>query len=266
MAQSVVETCEICNQDAGKDYCQNCEQTFCNKCKIMHLRMKSSSNHEFRRGQQCEDEDATLSLCMKHNSDYIYLCENCYVPACRHCAVSTHKGHSMANLSTSIAEKRQKLLKILTTNFDCIRNVQNSTTSLQNMIEDLKDKRSAIISDMYSRLSQLQSKLATAKNTMEEDITKFKQGEQSKVEIFIKNVNECNSKIEELVVRYTQVKHEKDVTHLVQSLKTLEQETMNIRIPQMPLISNIEFVTEPMNEDFDAKLKSLLGKLTIDSR
>ncbi|VDI80865.1 Hypothetical predicted protein [Mytilus galloprovincialis] len=186
MAQSAIETCEICNQDAGKDYCQNCEQTFCNKCKTMHLRMKSSSNHVFRSGQQYED--STLSLCDKHSSDYIYLCESCYVPACRHCAVSTHKGHTMANLSASIAEKREKLRKILKTNFDCISNVKNSTTTLQNMIEDLKNKCSAIHRDMFSRQRQLQSRLA--KISMHGDISKFEGSEKKKVETYIKNVNE----------------------------------------------------------------------------
>lgn len=263
MAQSVIETCEICNQDAGKDYCQDCEQTFCNKCKTMHLRMKSSLNDKFRSGQQCEDQVDKLSSCDKHNSDYIYLCENCYVLACRHCTVSTHKGHSMANLSSSIADKTEKILKILKTNFDCIRNAKNSTTTLQNKIEDIKDKCSAIHKDMFSRQSLLQSRLAMAKNSMHDDISKFEQAEKTKVETYMKNVNECDIKINELVELYKHVKNDRDVTHLLQSLKTLEQETTNIRIPKVPLISNIEFVAEPMNKDFDAKLKSLLGKITI---
>lgn len=262
MAQSAIEICEICNQNEGKDYCQNCEQTFCNKCKRMHLRMKSSLNHEFRSGQQCED--STLSLCDKHNSSYIYLCETCYVPACRHCAVSTHKGHSMANLSTSIAEKREKLRKILKNNFDCISNVKKSTTTLQNKMEDLKHKRYAINRDMYLRLSQLQSKLATAKNYMYEDIKRFEEDERTKVVTFIEDVTVCDEKINELVELYTDVQQDKHVIHLVQSLKTLEQETMNIRIPEVPLISNIDFVTEPMNADFDAKLQSLLGKIASE--
>ncbi|CAG2221737.1 E3 ubiquitin-protein ligase TRIM71-like [Mytilus edulis] len=259
MAQSVIKTCEICNQDAGKDYCQNCEQTFCNKCKTMHLRMKPSSNHVFRSGQQCQD--STLSVCDEHSSDYIYLCESCYVPACMNCAVSTHKGHTMANLSTSIAEKREKLRKILKTNFDCISNVKNSTTTLQNMIEDLRKKCNAIHGDMIPRQRQLQSRLT--KISMHGDILKFEESEKRKVETYIKNVNECDRNINELVELYKYVKDEKDVTNLIQSLKTLEKDTMNIRIPKVPLISNIEFVTEPMNEDFDAKLESLLGKVTI---
>lgn len=116
---------------------------------------------------------------------------------------------------------------------------------------------------MYSRQSLLQSRLAMAKNSMHDDISKFEQAEKTKAETYMKNVNECDIKINELVELYKHVKNDRDVTHLLQSLKTLEQETTNIRIPKVPLISNIEFVAEPMNKEFDAKLKSLLGKITI---
>lgn len=260
--QSVMDTCEICTKDVGKDFCTDCEQIYCDNCKIMHLRMKSSYNHKFRSGQ-CEDQKDQLSCCDKHNSNYIYLCEKCDVPACRHCTVSIHHGHSMVNLSSSIAEKTENLLKILKINSNHIREAQNLTSKLQNKIADLKKNCSVIQNDVNERSRRLQSKLSKAFSVQWDHIFRHKMTEETKVETFTGNVNECKRKIEELTELHKQVKNERDITHLVQSLKSLEQKIMSIQIPKAPVISNIKLVTEPINEEVDATLKSLLGTITV---
>lgn len=79
---------------------------------------------------------------------------------------------------------------------------------MQNKIEDLKNKCSAIYRDMCL----LQSRLA--KISMHGDISKFEESEKKKATYTChikKNVNECDRKINELVELYKLVKHEKDI-------------------------------------------------------
>ncbi|VDI80864.1 Hypothetical predicted protein [Mytilus galloprovincialis] len=229
----------------------------------MHLRMKSSHNHKFR-SSQCEDQKNQVSYCDKHNSNYIYLCEKCDVPACRLCTESIHQGHFMANLSSSIAEKTEKLQKILKTNSNEIREMQNLTSKLQNEIADLNKNCRTIKNVVSERSRLLQSKLSKAFSVQWDRIFQHERAEETNVAIFIGNVNECSRKIEELTELHKQVKSERDITHLVQSLQSLEPKIMNIKIPKAPTISNIKLVTESMNEKFDAKLNSLLGTITFE--
>lgn len=261
--QSVMDTCEICTKDVGKDYCTDCEQIYCDNCKIMHLRMKSSHNHKFR-SSQCEDQKNPFLCCDKHNSNYIYLCEKCDKPACRLCAESIHQGHSMANLSSSIAEKTENLLKILKTNSKKIHEAQNLTSKLQNEIAVFKDNCRTIENVVSERSRLLQSKLSKAFSVQWDRICQHTRAEKTNVAIFIENVNECSRKIEELTELHKEMKNERDIANLIQSLQSLEPKIMNIKIPKAPTISNIKLVTEPMNEEFDAKLYTLLGTLTFE--
>ncbi|CAG2229166.1 unnamed protein product [Mytilus edulis] len=96
MAQSVVETCEICNQALGIDFCEECEQTFCNHCKLMHLRMKISRNHTFK---NVDHEEVKLNLCDQHNLGYILYCEKCNSLACKTCIIENHKGHELEDIN-----------------------------------------------------------------------------------------------------------------------------------------------------------------------
>lgn len=70
MVQSVMVTCEICYQDLGKHCCKDCEQTFCDNCKIMHLRMKSTYA-----GKQSRKFESKLSKAIYIQLDHIFCYE-----------------------------------------------------------------------------------------------------------------------------------------------------------------------------------------------
>ncbi|CAG2197485.1 unnamed protein product [Mytilus edulis] len=96
MAQSALETCEICSKALSIDYCKECEQLFCNNCKLMHLRMKLSQNHTFK---NVDHQEVKLNLCDEHNLGYILYCEECSSLVCKTCIIENHKGHELGDIA-----------------------------------------------------------------------------------------------------------------------------------------------------------------------
>ena len=50
MAEAASKTCEICTRASGVHVCIQCDQLFCEDCKISHLRLKVCRNHTFLSG------------------------------------------------------------------------------------------------------------------------------------------------------------------------------------------------------------------------
>lgn len=80
MAQVASKTCEICVSSPGHNYCKECEQLFCDGCKISHLRTKMTKNHSFvkegselkweivaNRSTQTPDDETEKEIQMKLN-------------------------------------------------------------------------------------------------------------------------------------------------------------------------------------------------------
>jgi hypothetical protein len=62
-------------------YCSQCEQVFCDDCKLSHLRSKISRSHIFLSGTNINTEKKVG--CTDHGEDFIYLCEDCDQLICR---------------------------------------------------------------------------------------------------------------------------------------------------------------------------------------
>ncbi|CAG2229161.1 unnamed protein product [Mytilus edulis] len=107
MAQSAIRTCEICNQATGIDYCQECQQLFCDNCKLMHLRMKLSRNHTFK---DVDHPEVKLALCEEHEWPYILFCETCNSLICKKCVIKNHKSHKFEDITVEKISKQQKIV------------------------------------------------------------------------------------------------------------------------------------------------------------
>lgn len=105
MAQSVIGTCEICNQGTGIDFCQECQQLFCNNCKLMHLRIKLSRNHTFK---DVDQPEVKLTLCEEHELVYILFCETCCSLICKKCVIKNHKSHELEDITFDKVSEKQK--------------------------------------------------------------------------------------------------------------------------------------------------------------
>lgn len=102
-------TYEICVSAPGSSYCLDCEQYYCENCKILYSRQKLSTNHEFREASNFIPE--VESTCVDHNNVFSFVCVDCDVPVCGCCVTEKHDGHKMSQLSYTITQLKTKSSK-----------------------------------------------------------------------------------------------------------------------------------------------------------
>ena len=120
MAQVANKTCEICKRASGVHFCIQCDQTFCEDCKISHLRSKVSRNHTFRVGGLNIQQKAKVE-CIDHKEDFIYFCKKCDVLICSVCNTKTHKKHDITDIKDSVKKLGSKIPKYLNSKIDNYR-------------------------------------------------------------------------------------------------------------------------------------------------
>ncbi|XP_063416417.1 transcription intermediary factor 1-beta-like [Mytilus trossulus] len=80
----------------GHNYCEQCDQLFCDGCKISHLRTKMSKDHTFLSGPNINPE--VKQYCKEHDETFIYYCKECDSPICKICVIKKHKLHDFAEI------------------------------------------------------------------------------------------------------------------------------------------------------------------------
>ncbi|XP_071144982.1 protein wech-like [Mytilus edulis] len=116
MAQAASMTCEICVSASGSSYCLDCEQYYCENCKILHTRQKLSTTHEFKEATDFIPE--VKSKCIDHNEAFTFVCVDCDVPLCCCCVTEQHNGHKMSKLKDTISQLKTKLEQELLIKFN----------------------------------------------------------------------------------------------------------------------------------------------------
>lgn len=166
MAQVPIKSCEICAQARSDDYCEECQQLFCNNCKALHLRSHISRGHTFRGttvnikrtykrqdipkdvSQSSSIGKQTLVMCKLHKDELIYYCEDCEEAACKMCVVHDHRGHDMceiiafitATASPSSETMKQFSMEISQMDNDIQRlesHLKTFNTDIENLCKDV---------------------------------------------------------------------------------------------------------------------------------
>ena len=133
MAQAANKTCEICMRAPGLHYCTQCEQVFCDDCRLSHLRSKISRSHIFLSGTNINTEKKVG--CTDHGEDFIYLCENCDKLICRLCVTKAHKAHAVVDIKDSNKEMQTEISKYLDSK---VHNVRSSAKLIEGKAKTYK--------------------------------------------------------------------------------------------------------------------------------
>lgn len=137
MASSIQQRlCDICiNQHITQDAtvkCPECEEYFCDKCKIHHGIAKASSNHEII----SIDNDLKLpkfvqnikNNCSDHDERFVLYCDDHAVPCCTKCIHNAHAGcRNLTSLHIVVENAKDSplLMDLETTLSDLITNITN---------------------------------------------------------------------------------------------------------------------------------------------
>jgi hypothetical protein len=97
MAQAANKTCEICLRASSLHYCTQCDQVFCDDCKVSHLRLKLCKYHHFITKPNITMEKKARE-CTYHNEDFIFLCQHCNQLICKSCVTTTHIQHTLRDI------------------------------------------------------------------------------------------------------------------------------------------------------------------------
>ncbi|XP_071141956.1 E3 ubiquitin-protein ligase TRIM71-like [Mytilus edulis] len=187
MAQAASKTCEICVSAPGSQYCLDCEQYYCENCKSLHKRQKSSTNHLFQNASELIPEGK--SRCSQHKEEITLMCNTCNVPVCTSCVTGNHNGHKFSKLVDVIAQLRgeneqqirdktneanQNITKIEVSlkSFDndvesVIKAITDQSNNIKRMVDKSVSKMIALVKEQSTKeKDKLMKILSAAKSTL----------------------------------------------------------------------------------------------------
>ncbi|CAG2197482.1 unnamed protein product [Mytilus edulis] len=239
MAQSVVETCEICNQALGIDYCEECEQLFCNNCKLMHLRMKISRNHTFN---DVDHQEVKLNLCDQHNLGYILYCEKCNSLACKTCIIENHKGHELEDISVAkISELQVEVSEKLESYSKEIQEGHRNALLVKGQMENLEK-------DCIKAKEEIKICGDTIKVYVDEIVDSYttlvlqkEQNQKQKTKAYIDAVAKLDENVNKLKRMHRKIPDKRSGVALLKSLQNFQKENNNfdLAIPVVPTLGQI---------------------------
>ncbi|XP_076082557.1 E3 ubiquitin-protein ligase TRIM71-like [Mytilus galloprovincialis] len=255
MAQAASKTCEVCMSAPGSHYCIDCEEYYCDNCKLLHSRQKLSRDHQFQKASDLIPEDK--SKCSEHKEELTLLCNTCNVPACPSCVTGNHNGHTFSKFGDAIAklqgynattiraktnEANQNMKKIEDSliSFDnAVDSVIKAITDESNMIKSLVDKS---VAQMIALVKEQSKK------------------EKDKLMSMLSDAKSVLAAGQTLDRRKQELDKTRQEGSLVQQINNLKEEINKLHIQSLPEFPNISFKHKSVTED---DIKQLIGTDTF---
>ncbi|XP_071128203.1 transcription intermediary factor 1-beta-like [Mytilus edulis] len=250
MAQAAASTCEICIGGPGEHYCLQCNQLFCESCKLSHSRANICKNHTFLSGPKKSD----ALFCPEHEERCLSYCHDCDTPVCIVCYNWKHRHHLMKELAESIQELKYKLFEKIETK------VATANFNLDKIAKDTKAYR---------------EKVKAVIKTITREGKYWKQLIDKKVEALIKLVQDKEQRETQNMTAYSEVykgvaencqtwqsntkkmKTTADIL-LLNKLKQLKYDFDQIVVKQIPNAPDVSYRNKKTS---DAEIDNLFGEL-----
>ena len=249
MAQAASKTCEICVSGPGHNYCEQCDQLFCDGCKISHLRTKMSKNHTFLSGPNINPE--VKLYCKEHDENFIYYCKECNMPICKICVIKKHKSHDFAEIKESTEGIKAEVKKGLD------MKMQN----LQSKIADIDQGSNQYQADVNGVVNAIREEGRHLKDLIDRKVESLvksvKEKETKNLQILksIKNESETTlDRAKEQQKFYQDTQGIKDTTKLIQTLKKVKSQIDQIQEIQIPIMPSVKYAIKTVTESEIGKL------------
>ncbi|XP_076072154.1 transcription intermediary factor 1-beta-like [Mytilus galloprovincialis] len=255
MAQAASKTCEICVSGPGHNYCEQCEQLFCDGCKISHLRTKMTKNHTFVSGPNINPE--VKLYCKEHDENFIYYCMECSTPVCKICAIKKHKSHDFAEIKESTEGIKAEVKTVIDTK---MRNLQSKITDIDQGTHTYQADIKKVIKDIRDEGRHLKElidkKVAGLINTLKEKDARNVQTLQ-----YVGNeLKTALDKAKEQQKFYQDTEGINDTTKLLQKLKQIKSQIDQIEEIQIPIMPSVKYAKKTVAE---GEIDKLFGELTF---
>ncbi|XP_063416414.1 E3 ubiquitin-protein ligase TRIM9-like [Mytilus trossulus] len=255
MAQAASKTCEICVSSPGHNYCEQCDQLFCDGCKISHLRTKMTKNHTFLSGPNINPE--VKLYCKEHDENFIYYCLECSTPVCKMCAIKKHKSHDFAEIKEStegIKAEVKMLIDMKMRNLQSkIKNIDQGSTKYQL---DVQKVIQAIKEEGRHLKEMIDTKIEGLIHTLKEKDT----GNVQTLQFVGNELKTALDKAKEQQKFYQGTQGIKDTTKLLQKLKQIKSQIDQIQEIQIPIMPSVKYDRQKVAE---GEIEKLFGELTF---
>ncbi|CAC5423988.1 unnamed protein product [Mytilus coruscus] len=255
MAQAASKTCDICVSGPGHNYCEQCDQLFCDGCKISHLRTKMSKKHTFQSGPNINPE--VKQYCKEHDENFIYYCMECHTSICKICVIKKHKSHDFAEIKESTEGIKAEVKKDIETK---IKNIQSNIAEVDQGSHtyqaDVKEVIQAIKEEGRRLKEMIDKKVEALINTVRQKDAKNVQNLQS----VGNELKTALDKAKEQQNFYQATQGIKDTTKLLQKLKQIKSQIEQKEGIQIPIMPSVKYAQQKATE---SEIEKLFGKLTF---
>ncbi|XP_060075957.1 uncharacterized protein LOC132555627 [Ylistrum balloti] len=168
----IIYKCTLCDSvDRVRWFCNECQETLCDRCKEAHTRGKKTQNDDVVPiGQAIRTSSQTVSnMCKTHPDELITMyCLTCKSLICRICSEMFHKLHSLTRCEDEMANKRQELAKHVTMVSTKIDRIQNETSKQQQENKSFNDN----IDSMQEKVTVQKTKVKEQVDCIADTITR----------------------------------------------------------------------------------------------
>ncbi|XP_071142870.1 E3 ubiquitin-protein ligase TRIM71-like isoform X1 [Mytilus edulis] len=255
MAQAASKTCEVCVSAPGLQYCIDCEEYYCENCKLLHNRQKLSRNHQFQKSSDLIPEGK--SRCTEHKEEFTLNCNTCNAQICPSCVTGKHNGHTFSKIVDVIAQLRG----------DNETKIRGKTTKANQNIKKIEESLNVFDNSVESVIKTINDEGNMIKRMVDKSVAQMIAlvKEQSKKEKD-KLINILSDAKSVLVGGQTldRKRNELDKTRqdgsLVQKINNLKDEIDKLHISSLPEFPKISFSRKSVAE---GDIRQLIGTYNI---
>ncbi|XP_071124320.1 E3 ubiquitin-protein ligase TRIM9-like [Mytilus edulis] len=255
MAQAASKTCEICMSSPGHNYCEQCDQMFCDGCKISHLRTKMTKNHTFLSGPNINPE--VKLYCKEHDENFIYYCMECNTSICKICVVKKHKYHDFAEIKESTEGIKAEVKMV----------IDNKMKNLQSNIAGIDQGPNQYQADVKGVIDAIREEGRHLKElidqTVERMVKSVKEKETKNLQILQSIENEIKTTLNRAKKQqkfYQDTQGIKDTSKLLQKLEHIKSQIDQIEEIQISIMPSVKYAKKTVA---GGEIEKLFGKLTF---
>ncbi|VDI37576.1 Hypothetical predicted protein [Mytilus galloprovincialis] len=255
MAQAASKTCEICVSGPGHNYCEQCDQRFCDGCKTSHLRTKLSKNHTFLSGSNINP--GVKLYCKEHYENFIYYCMECNTPICKICVIKKHKSHDFAEIKESTEGIKAEVKMV----------IDKKMSNLQSKIADINQGLNRYQTDVKGVIDAIREEGRHLKELIDQKVESMiksvKEKETKNLQILQSIENEINTTLDKAKKQqkfYQDTQGIKDTSKLIQKLKQIKSQMDQIEDMQVPIMPSVRYSKQRLAK---SKIENLFDELTF---
>lgn len=264
MAQVSAKKCSLCEENNGINYCYECQHALCTACCIKHGKISALSGHTFADISTIDLSTVNKrSECVAHNKEMLFYCTECNNLICSKCVTSTHKSHSISDITDVVFEEREKAkenIKELQLKTEVISSLQEKIR--REYIEKLHAESKLCIGHIESVCKDLQSCIKAKGSIKTTEVEDNENIETSNFEAFLRNTDLVHKQYVLILSELENLSLEKHDITFFSGYRLLQSDIETLAtIPEEPPLAKVpRFEDESLYKNIIEHIESKMNK------